>query len=272
MLDVAEHRRAELGVVAAHAVEDARAVVQAVRQDVDLGVLPGDEISVHPDEVGGLHVHCTPIRGSRALPLSPAQFPSSPPRSAVRKPPSSARCTADSTAAASLSKPRPWRSISAAERNIASGLAIPCPAMSGAEPWTGSNRPGPSAPSEALGQHADRARQHGGLVAEDVAEQVLGQDHVEVASAPRRAAWRRCRRARARARPRELRGVHARRRSRATAGRSRARWPCRRSRHACARRFEGDAGDPLDLLDGVGAEVGGRSSRCAASRRSRCRR
>ena len=34
---------------------------------------------------------------------------------------------------------------------MASGLATPCPAMSGAEPWTGSNTPGPLSPSEALG-------------------------------------------------------------------------------------------------------------------------
>ena len=35
---------------------------------------------------------------------------------------------------------------------MASGLAIPWPAMSGAEPWTGSNTPGvPSSPKEALG-------------------------------------------------------------------------------------------------------------------------
>ena len=65
VVGVAEHRRRAGGIqvrlVAAHALEHARAVVQAVRQDVDLGVLPGDEFSVHPDEVGGLHGHCAPI-------------------------------------------------------------------------------------------------------------------------------------------------------------------------------------------------------------------
>src|SRR5205807_2426905 len=75
--------------------------------------------------------------------------PASPPRSGVLRPAASARSTADSTAAASLSKPRPWRSISAAERNIASGLATPRPAMSGAEPCTGSNSPGADEPSSA---------------------------------------------------------------------------------------------------------------------------
>ena len=42
--------------------------------------------------------------------------------------------------------------MSATDRNIASGLAAPVPAMSGAEPCTGSNRPGsPRSPRLALG-------------------------------------------------------------------------------------------------------------------------
>ena len=36
-------------LVAADALEDAEAVVQRVRQDVDLGLVPGDELAVHPD-------------------------------------------------------------------------------------------------------------------------------------------------------------------------------------------------------------------------------
>ena len=56
MIGVAEDGRADLGVVAAHALEDAGAVVQAVREYVDLRVLPVDELAVHPDEVRLLHV------------------------------------------------------------------------------------------------------------------------------------------------------------------------------------------------------------------------
>ena len=65
---------------------------------------------------------------------------------------------------------------------MASGLAIPCPAMSGAEPWTGSNRPGGVA-AEATRWAAGPSEpvMHRRLVAEDVAEHVLGDDHVEVA-------------------------------------------------------------------------------------------
>ena len=51
---VAEDRRADLGVVAADALEDARAVVQPVGQYVHRRVLPLDELPVHPDEVAGL--------------------------------------------------------------------------------------------------------------------------------------------------------------------------------------------------------------------------
>ena len=40
-----------VGLIAADALEDGRAVVQAVREDVDLRVLPGDELAVVPDEL-----------------------------------------------------------------------------------------------------------------------------------------------------------------------------------------------------------------------------
>ena len=76
--------------------------------------------------------------------------------------------------------PSEWRNIRATEPKVASGLAMPWPAMSGAEPCTGSYRPGPPSPETGRGQQADRAGDHRGLVREDVAEHVLGQDHVEV--------------------------------------------------------------------------------------------
>ena len=46
-----ENRGAALGVVTPDALEDAGAVVEAVGQHVDLGVLPVDELAVHPDRV-----------------------------------------------------------------------------------------------------------------------------------------------------------------------------------------------------------------------------
>ena len=104
-------------------------------------------------------------------------------RSGVRNPCSSTRSTADSTAAAASSISSEWRSISATDPNVASGFAIPWPAMSGAEPCTGSYRPGPSAPRLARRKQPDRARDHRGLVGEDVAEHVLGEEDVEVGGA-----------------------------------------------------------------------------------------
>ena len=42
-----------VGLVGADALEHAHAVVQGVGEDVDLGVVPGDELAVHPDLLGG---------------------------------------------------------------------------------------------------------------------------------------------------------------------------------------------------------------------------
>jgi hypothetical protein len=52
--------------------------------------------------------------------------------------------------------------------------------MSGALPWTGSKSPGvPGLAKRRRREHAHRAREHRRFVGEDVAEEVLGQDHVE---------------------------------------------------------------------------------------------
>ena len=53
----AEHGRAFRRVVAADALEDARAVVEAVSADVNARIVPVDELAVHPDLLGGFH-HC----------------------------------------------------------------------------------------------------------------------------------------------------------------------------------------------------------------------
>src|SRR4029078_5574274 len=94
VVEVAEERRADLGVVAADAPAHARGVVEPVREYVNLRVLPLDELPVHPDEVRLLHV-AAPYRRWP----SPARVASAvvafPPRSWVRSPSSSARSTAD---------------------------------------------------------------------------------------------------------------------------------------------------------------------------------
>jgi len=53
---IAEDRRTLRRLIGPDALEDAGPVVQSVREYVHLGVLPGDELSVQPDEVGGVHV------------------------------------------------------------------------------------------------------------------------------------------------------------------------------------------------------------------------
>ena len=60
--------------------------------------------------------------------------------------------TAASTALASAARPKERLSIMAADRMVAMGFAMPCPAMSGAEPWMGSYMPRVPSPSEAEGK------------------------------------------------------------------------------------------------------------------------
>ena len=98
--------------------------------------------------------------------------------------------------------------------------------MSGAEPCTGSKRPGPPSREARRRRQPEPAGDRGGEVGEDVAEHVLGDDDVELLAASSRAASRRCRRACAR-RGRPDTRAPPRRRCAATAATSRARSPCR---------------------------------------------
>jgi hypothetical protein len=52
---VAEDRRPDLRVVAADSLEDARSVVQPVREHVDVRLVPADELPVLPDQLRLLH-------------------------------------------------------------------------------------------------------------------------------------------------------------------------------------------------------------------------
>jgi hypothetical protein len=55
MVGEPEDRRPGIGLVAANPLEHAGAVVEPVRTDMDLGVVPVDELAVHPDFLGGSH-------------------------------------------------------------------------------------------------------------------------------------------------------------------------------------------------------------------------
>src|SRR5437660_10200931 len=76
MIAMAEDRGTLVGLVRTHTLEHAGAVVKPVRQYVHLGVLPGNELSVVPDEVRLVH-DCSlqmledfpgSLRGGRAAP------------------------------------------------------------------------------------------------------------------------------------------------------------------------------------------------------------
>src|SRR5665647_1566246 len=161
MLAEAEHGRPFDGLVAADAFEDARAVVERVREDVDLGLAPGHKRAVHPDLLHLSYGHrsslpaCQPAaraaRMASVISAVPSFFSPGAAMSAVRAPCSRAVSTALSTARAASRSPKLRSSIMAALRMVAHGLASPLPAISGAEPWIGSYRLTPPAPTLADG-------------------------------------------------------------------------------------------------------------------------
>ena len=301
---MAEDGRAALGLVGADALEDAGAVVEAVAENVDLGVVPGDELAIHPDALGLLHVRPPRLRcrglsiANRGAPRSatrvargrrsrPRSSPRCRPCSRRRRPcggrpsagrVSSAASTAASIRSASSSSASPWRSIIATERKVASGLATPCAGDVGRRAVDRLEDAGAVVAEARGGEHPERAGEHRGLVAEDVAEHVLGDDHVE-----------------ARRVGDELHGGVVDEQvveldvaySAASAADDLAPQPrglehvrlvdggdARRARLARAppARLEGDPGDPLDLGGRVDALVDRRVRRRAPCGRSRCRR
>ena len=129
--------------------------------------------------------------------------------------------------------------------------------MSGADPWIGSNSPGRGLADAGRRQQADRAADHRQLVRQDVAEHVLGDDHVEPARVGDQGHGRRIDIEMV---ERDI-GIEP-----ATCSTRVAPQP-RRRQHvglvdrgdllaALARRREGDMGDPLDLVPGIDAQVG----------------
>ena len=69
--------------------------------------------------------------------------------------------------------------MSATERSIPAGFAMPCPAICGAEPCTGSKRPGTGVAERCGAREPEAAGDGRRDVGEDVAERVLGQDDVD---------------------------------------------------------------------------------------------
>src|SRR5207253_2657885 len=146
-LDVAQPRLLgvlldELLVLHEHEREVARAVLLRAADLVRLGEnRRGSEKDQESEAVAVQHV-VVPQRSSAA---QTARVTSSvlafPPRSRVRTPLAVTASTADMSRLEAAASPR-WSSISAAVQKVATGFAIPFPAMSKAEPWIGSNMDG----------------------------------------------------------------------------------------------------------------------------------
>ena len=157
-------------------VGQARADPGQVAEPVAVGVGEAADVDLVEDRVR--HQRPLDIRAATAFPTS--LVPASPPRSRVRGPSRQTSSIARSSRACASLSPR-CSSISAALQIAPSGFAIPRPAMSGAEPCTGSKiavvaRAGGDAGAR---RHPHAALERGGDVGEDVAEEVRGDDDVE---------------------------------------------------------------------------------------------
>ena len=144
---------------------------------------------------------------------------------------------------------------------MASGLAMPCAGDVGRRAVDGLEQARARRRAEARGgKHPERAGEHRRLVAEDVAEQVLGHDHVEVGGPGdelhRGVVHQHVVELDVRSSPPRRRSTVSRQRrevSSTFALSTEVTLPSPARRAA----LEGDAGDPLDLLDRVGAVVVG---------------
>ena len=257
---MAEDRRALGGLVGPLALEHPGAVVQPVRQYVDLRVLPGNHLPVVPDQVR-FSTACSSVT-SRCLRTASvaSRVLAAPPRSCVRRPSSErtidgrfyrrrlrlhARVRGGASARPRGTSRAGWRSPAGdVRRRAVHGL----------------EQPGRTRRAERCArEHPDRAGQHRRLVAEDVAEHVLGEDHVEVTRRGDQPHRRVVDEQVLELDVRELRRVDlAHDLAPQTAGLEHVGLVD--ARHAGARSAERDPRDPLDLLTRVRAEVRGASA------------
>ena len=198
---------------------------------------------------------CAAISGVRAPPRGPRQPP------APARPPRAA-------------SPSECRSSIATLKIVPTGLAMPLPAMSGAEPWMGSYSPRLPSPRRRRGQQAQRARQHRRLIRQDVAEHVLGDAAHRNRAAGGSDASRPHRPACARAPPRGT--PHCITRSTTSRHRREVSSTLALSievslRRRCARQARRDARDRARLPRPCTCRHRRRCRHRAASRRSRCR-
>ena len=175
MVLVAEDRGAARGLVGADALEDAGAVVERVRQYVDLCVLPGDEFAVHPDEVRLVHVSSS--RTARVASAVVAVPPRSRGPQTSLQGPIHGRFYPRRVVRPGESVPEQHRRREDHRERVGDPLAGDV----GRRAVDGLEDAGSVCARAGARQQPDRAGEHRRLVAEDVAEHVLGEDHVEVA-------------------------------------------------------------------------------------------
>ena len=131
-----EDRDASRRRVRADPLEYPRAVVKSVAEYVDLGLVPRDQLTVHPDALARGNGHGYTL-SAMASPTTPVDGNGEPRSCSARY----AETALSIRSRCGLS-PR-CSSIIDADRIAASGFALPVPAMSCAAPCTGSNSEGP---------------------------------------------------------------------------------------------------------------------------------
>ena len=187
-----EHGDAALRLVGADALEDPRAVVQRVREHVDLGVGPGDQLAVHPDRVHlGDRGHRLPPQvlvtpAARAARIASVISVGGQGLLAGRRDVGGARAVLqgrlDGPLYGARRVPQPEAQVEH-HRRAQDGRARVGEPLAGdvrrraVDGLVEAHAAGADARAR---QHADAAGEHAGLVAEHVAEQVLGGDHVEL--------------------------------------------------------------------------------------------
>ena len=170
----AEDGRATVRRVGPDALEHARAVVHRVREHVHGGVVPVDELAVHPDLLGRGDGHGGYSLSAMASPTAEVDS-----CSVVVDMESDWAASALSMRAAASASPRcSSMSASRVDGGQRIGDTLPRDVMGGTVDGLEEGRTGPGRVQVGRGGEADATAYRSGQVGEDVTEEVVGHDHV----------------------------------------------------------------------------------------------